>query len=141
MAFAMDAGSGFDLYVAPSSGSGRRPVEPERVTTLNGDERSPSWTPDGRLVFAHRAADGVQWDLWAVEPAGNAWGAPIRLTDTADHEMQPRVSPDGLRVAFVSDRDSDEGDLDIWVMRLPEKGVVPALNPRPVDMRPRPPVW
>jgi gamma-glutamyltranspeptidase len=138
IAFAMDVGSGFDVYVAPAGSSGRRPAEPEHVTTLTGDERWPSWTPDGRLVFAHRAADSVQWDLWVVEPAGNAWGAPLRLTDTADHEMQPRVSPDGLRIAYASDRDSDEGDLDIWVTPLPEKGVVPVVYPHPIDGRSRP---
>ena len=119
IAFAMNTGSGFDLHVAPAGGSSRRhAAEPVRVTTMNGDERWPSWTPDGRLVFAHRAADSVQWDLWIVEAEGSAWGEPVRLTDTSDNEMQPRASPDGLRVVFASDRDSDEGDLDIWVMRL-----------------------
>ena len=35
--------------------------------------------------------------------------------------MQPRVSPDGRRLAFASNRGNDEGDVDIWLMRLFDK--------------------
>ena len=35
--------------------------------------------------------------------------------------MPPRVSPDGRRVAFASNRGNDEGDFDIWLMRLFDK--------------------
>ena len=41
---------------------------PERVAVLEGDERWPSWTPEGRLVFANRASDTTQWDLFAIDP-------------------------------------------------------------------------
>jgi gamma-glutamyltranspeptidase / glutathione hydrolase len=119
LAFAADRGAGFDLYVAPVKGG-----PAVQVTTMAGDERWPSWTPDGRIVFAHRdreAAAGAgadsglaQWDLFAVTPGG----APVRLTSTASNEMQPRVSPDGRRVLFVSDRDSEDRDLDLWIMTL-----------------------
>ena len=115
IAFAMDTGDGFDIHMIDRSPKGPRHV-PLRVTNLAGDERGPAWTPDGRIVFAHRAATGTQWDLYIARLDG---GAPERLTDTDDNEMQPRVSPDGRRVAFASDRESDDGDLDIWVMRLP----------------------
>jgi gamma-glutamyltranspeptidase len=118
IAFAMDRGDGFDIYVARVKGG-----MPERVTTGAGDERGPSWTPDGRLVFTQRDADAEQWDLFVVsQRAEAAWDTPIRLTDTPDSEIQPRVSPDGTRLAFASDRDSDEGDVDLWVVRLPAKG-------------------
>src|SRR4051812_10979310 len=45
IAFAADTGNGFDLYVVSARGGAAR-----QVTTMPGDERSPSWTPDGRLV-------------------------------------------------------------------------------------------
>ena len=39
--------------------------------------------------------------------------------DTAgDDEQQGRISPDGTRVAYVSDRESDDGDRDLWVAEL-----------------------
>jgi len=117
VAFAADRGSGFDLYVV-----GARGGSPELVTSLEGDERWPSWTPDGRIVFAHRASDTTQWDLFLIDPnAAIDQRIPLRLTQTLDDEMQPRVSPDGRRVAFVSNRGNDDGDFDIWVMRLFDK--------------------
>ncbi len=114
IAFVGDRGKGFDLYVADSRGG-----IPERVLELEGDERTPSWTPDGRIVFAHRAADDVQWDLFVVNPAGSGSSRlPLRLTQSPDDELQPRVSPDGRRIAFSSNRNSEDGDFDIWLMRL-----------------------
>ena len=35
-----------------------------------------------------------------------------RITNTPANEIQPRVSPDGARVLFVSDRDSEDRDLE-----------------------------
>ena len=43
------------FYVVDAGGG-----EPRRVTSLPGDERWPSWLPDGRLVFANRdGASGI----------------------------------------------------------------------------------
>ena len=132
VAFAMDLGDGFDIYLSPVKGGAA-----ERITSLAGDERGPSWTPDGRIVFAggpaaaarrmSSAGDGrgpdSSWDLYLItQNDDGTWQAPKRLTESADDEVQPRVSPDGVRVAFASDRNNDEGDFDIWLMRLPAKG-------------------
>ena len=70
---------------------------------------------------AGRQADpSLQWDSFVVAPvAGSeAWQAPVRLTETTDNETSPRVSPDGRRVVFVSDRDSTD-DVDLWAMPVP----------------------
>ena len=114
LAFAGDAGDGFRIYVAAARGG-----EPEPLTAMPGDSRSPSWAADGRIVFAHREVDSPQWDIYAVDPdARGVERTPQRLTQSADSEIHPRVSPDGRRVVFASDRESDDGDFDIWVMRL-----------------------
>src|SRR5688572_27824209 len=52
IAFASSRGDGFDIVIA--SGKGGAPIA---VTTMPGDERWPSWTPDGRIVFAHRTGE------------------------------------------------------------------------------------
>jgi gamma-glutamyltranspeptidase/glutathione hydrolase len=113
VAFAADRGDGFDLYVVPITGG-----TPERVTFLPGDERWPAWTPDNRIVFAHRAVD--QWDLARVLPAIGTGivSRPEPLTDTPFDETEPRVSPDGARVLFVSNRDNDASETDLWTMPL-----------------------
>jgi gamma-glutamyltranspeptidase len=138
VAFARDTGNGFDVVVAVVR-TGRTTV----VTSVPGDERWPSWTPDGRLVFAHRAPPpsgrqgdpGQQWDLHLVAPVSgsDAWQSPLAITDTADSETWPRVSPDGARVVFVSERDAED-DVDLWWMPVPAASVT-----RPVPLGARPP--
>jgi gamma-glutamyltranspeptidase len=138
IAFAADRGEGFDLYVvhAPAAQPGQqmlsRPRQripsqprqqtlgvPERVAALEGDERWPSWTRDGWIVFAHRAADATQWDLFTIDPdAPIDQRTPLPLTQSPDDEVHPHVSPDGRRLAFASNRGNDEGDFDIWLMPL-----------------------
>ena len=122
LVFVADRGEGFDLYLTDLRGG-----MPERVLELDGDERTPSWTPDGRIVFAHRSADELQWDLFLVDPSGPAADRiPLRLTQSPDDELQPRVSPDGRRMAFTSNRNSEDGDFDIWMMRLFDRKAPPS---------------
>jgi gamma-glutamyltranspeptidase len=140
IAFAADRGTGFDIFVA-----GVRDGTVTPVTASPADERWPSWTPDGRLVFAaraprgdrHGADPGAQWDLFIARPvAGSpAWQAPVALTETADNETYPRVSPTGALVAFISNRSADD-DVDLWVMPLPTASeAFVALGARPATPR------
>ena len=108
---AADTGGAFDLYVAPASGGAAR-----KMTSLDGDERWPSWTRDGRLVFSHRPAGG-RWQVYAV--AADGTGTPAKLTRDAASEWQAQVSPDGRRLVFMSDRDLEAGDeADVFVREL-----------------------
>jgi gamma-glutamyltranspeptidase len=145
LAYAADRGDGFDIYVVDLK-NGAAAGAPVAATTQPGDERWPSWTADGRLVFAHRDArpagrgadPSLQWDLFVVRPVegSEAWQAPQPLTETADSETYPRVSPDGTKVVFVSERDSED-DLDLWWMPLPAATVA---RPTPLGSRPAKPV-
>ena len=136
IAFATSRDDGFDIHVAALKG-GPATV----VTSMPGDERWPSWTPDGRLVFAHRDDEptgrstdpGLRWDLFIVSPvAGSStWQSPLPLTQTTDSETYPRVSPDGRRVVFVSDRDSID-DVDVFAMPIPDAKVA---KPVPLGAR------
>ena len=111
IAFAADSGTGFDIYVATVKGHDTR-----QITRLEGDERWPSWTSDGLLVFSYR--NGPRSRLYIVNPAANEQPRPL-FTDASDHdEREARVSPDGKRIAYVSDRDAEDGDYDLWVADL-----------------------
>ncbi len=111
IAFAADRAGAYDLYVVPASGGVAR-----RVTALDGDERWPSWTQDGRLVFSHRTLpDGWQLHVTAIDGTG----AVETLTPDAAAEWQAQVSPDGRRLVFMSDRDRESDDAaDVFVRDL-----------------------
>jgi len=96
LVIAADGGQGFNLVVVSANGTDAR-----RLTTLHGDERWPSWAPGGQIVFSHRESN--RWRLYTVPSQG---GDPKPLFgDTADDdESQARVSPDGNRIAYISDR-------------------------------------
>ena len=67
----------------------------------------PQVSPDGRsLLFVHRG------DIWHVSVRG---GQARRLTFHPATESQPRFSPDGQSIAFVSDR---TGSRQVFIMGL-----------------------
>jgi gamma-glutamyltranspeptidase/glutathione hydrolase len=110
IAFSADTHGQFDVWIAPAAGG-----TATRVTALAGDERWPSWTHDGRLVFSHRDPKGA-WQLFVTSADGT--GTPTRLTPDDAAEWQGQVSPDGKRIAFISDREADNGDGHVWVREL-----------------------
>ena len=113
VAFSVDAGEGFDLFVSDADGKNVR-----RLTGTRGDDRWPSWTRDGRIVFSRRLSPFDPWRLHAVADRGGD-ASPLFTDAPADLEREPRVSPDGKRVAYISDRESDDGDVDLWVAEVP----------------------
>ncbi len=86
------------------------PLEPARwarFTTTEGTWISVDVSPDGQtLVF------DLLGDLYTLPIAG---GTATRITGGIAHDMQPRFSPDGRRVVFVSDRSGDE---NVWLLEL-----------------------
>jgi Tol biopolymer transport system component len=64
-------------------------------------------SPDGRWIAFDHVGD--------IYPMTIAGGTPTRIADGLAYEQQPRFSPDGKRIAFVSDRGG--GD-NIWVMNV-----------------------
>ena len=85
LAYAADRGEGFDIFVVAIK-NGVAAGSPVAATTMAGDERWPSWTADGRLVFAHRDArpagasgdPSLQYDIYLSTPVSgsDAWQAP-----------------------------------------------------------------
>jgi dipeptidyl aminopeptidase/acylaminoacyl peptidase len=59
-------------------------------------------------------SDKPRYNLWRVRWDGSDRGA---LTNTKDaDEYQPSFSPDGKRVAFLSDRGGEDAETQVWVM-------------------------
>ena len=83
------------------------------LTTSRGTWISVDITPDERtLVF------DLLGDLYTLPITG---GKATRITSGLSFDSQPRVSPDGKRVAFVSDR---SGSDNVWVMSLDRRDTV-----------------
>ena len=69
------------------------------LTSFDGVELFPSWSPDGSLVaFSHDAFGNL--DVFVMPSSG---GDAIRLTEDETDEIIPRWSPDGRYIAFASD--------------------------------------
>jgi Tol biopolymer transport system component len=76
-------------------------------TTTKGTWLSVDVSPDGQqLVF------DLLGDLYTLPATG---GKATRLTSGMGYDAQPRLSPDGKKVVFVSDRSGGE---NLWIMSL-----------------------
>ncbi len=80
-----------------------------------GEVFNPDWSPDGRHVV-YTAIVGGLMDLFIIDMES---GERRRLTSDAYADLQPVWSPDGTRIAFVTDRFStDLGTLQWGNYRL-----------------------
>jgi eukaryotic-like serine/threonine-protein kinase len=101
-----------------------------QLTDQAGRELAPRLSPAGQtLLYASPAAGN--WDLW-VRPLNGGAAINLTKTSTAD-EVQPAYSPDGLQIAFRSEREG--GGLFVMpaqggpVRRLVDGGYYPAWSP------------
>src|SRR4051812_18584487 len=98
------------------------PLRPERTirfTTDVGSWLSLDVSPDGQtIVFDHLG------DIYTIPIAG---GKAVPLTRGMAMDAQPRFSPDGKRVAFVSDRG---GAANLWILSLDKKDTVQLTRER-----------
>src|SRR5258706_6092720 len=86
------------------------PLVPERKIEFTTDEAtwlSLSLTPDGKTIVFE-----LLGDLYTLPIGG---GQATQLTSGMAFDSQPSVSPDGKRLAFISDRDGSE---NLWVANL-----------------------
>ena len=86
-----------DLWTSRLDGSDVR-----RLTTADGDEQNPVFSPNGELIAFSANYDG-NTDVYVIPSAG---GTPKRLTYHPDADIVQGFTPDGRHVLFTSGRSS-----------------------------------
>jgi hypothetical protein len=113
---------------APQSGLGEPVRNLRQLTNDPGIDAMPSWSPDGRRIVFHsrrspeKAGILPTRKIWIMNRDGtNA----VRLSEGAADEYHPVFSPDGAKIAFVSEAN---GSRDIWIMDADGKNPLPLTD-------------
>ncbi len=102
-----------DIWVMDADGG-----NPDNLTNHHAQDSSPDWSPDGTQIAFHsdRNKDwefDVQEKNWEVYMMNTDGANLINLTNHPAGDGRPAWSPDGLQIAFVSNRD---GNTEVYVM-------------------------
>lgn len=102
---------GRELWVGKVEDQG----ELEQLTFTRDEERWPSWHPDGMTVLheiRHRQKKSSDLFLFSLEWYDHSFA--LKLPDS--DEVHPSFSPDGTRMAFLSNKDDPSGErFDLFV--------------------------
>mgnify|MGYP003392788780 CR=1 FL=1 len=98
----------WDVNAPPGMTTRKVPIAVDEGSWMNVDV-----APDGRTI-----AFDLLGDIYTMPIDG---GTPTRIAEGLAYEHQPRFSPDGKRIAFVSDR---AGGDNIWLMNRDGTGKV-----------------
>ena len=81
------------------------------LTSYEGDEREPSFSPDGnRVAFSWNGEKGDNRDIYAMQIGGQT---PLRLTQDPAEDDYPAWSHDSKQIAFLRRRDARRWDIQV----------------------------
>ena len=100
-----------NLWLVPADGS-----EARQLTTHDGSDSSPAWSPDGRFIaFVSRRGDDEQNQVYVIPVGG---GEARRVTSVPTGASAPQWFPDSKQVAFISRVYEDAADWEEMAERL-----------------------
>ena len=127
IAFQTDRDGNSEIYAMGCDGS-----DQVNLTNNSAEDREPSWSSDGQIVFSSNRNSGGGFDVYLLTL--NPWKI-TRLTTNSANDVDPALSPDGSKVAYVSYRDSD-GDAEIYVLTVADRSLVQITNNTASDADP-----
>ena len=93
-----------NLWAYPVDGG-----EPMQLTTHDGEEWRPMWSPQGDRVVFYTTWDDAMTEVYTADVTT---GELTRITDLPVEDFHPAWSPDGQWIAFNSDRVNKSG---LWL--------------------------
>ena len=91
-------------------------LQPVPLTSLPGNERYPSFSPDGNEVaFAWSGKNQENSDIWVKQIDTET---RRNLTDNPANDTAPAWSPDGLQIAFVRNLGGEQSEIRL----IPSRG-------------------
>lgn len=111
-----------DLWIVPRDGG-----EASRLTTGEGVETTPLFSPDGRTIAFTGEYDG-NMDVYTIPAIG---GIPKRVTYHPGADVLQGWTPDGKELMFLSQRNSYSGRF-ARLFRIPVDGTFPTEIPLPM---------
>jgi Tol biopolymer transport system component len=131
-----------NIWVVRNDGTGVTPLS--RLTDLNAQIGFPVWSPDsGKIAFdSRRALDGSDAantnfvsNIWVMNADGSAASPLTKLTVANSGSAEPVWSPDGGKIAFISQRALDgsaaantNNVFNVWLMSADGSSPVPVTK-------------
>jgi CHAT domain-containing protein/Tol biopolymer transport system component len=103
-----------DIYLLDLT---RPEAKAQKLTGREAEDGAPVFAPDGRTLYFHQRLPG-QSARRIVAMSTDALGS-LRVIETGGDASSPVISPDGKRLAFVSNRDRNQGGSAVYLMDLP----------------------
>ncbi len=103
-----------DIYVINPDGSNLI-----QLTQTDSDEIHPEWINDSTIVYEKVSPDKKFVNIWT---AGTNGQETKSITTGFFNDIYPKPSPDGKRIAFISDRNNKKDN--IWIVNNSGKGLV-----------------
>jgi len=138
IAFSSNFDGNYDLYWIDASTGATQLSLPHRLTKTETpvQNHDPSWAPSGKDLVFSRTGNGISdtnsAELFRVEVATLRAG---RLTRTLAGcgDLSPVYAPNGLSIAFSSDRAGNE---DVYIFNLTTKTITAVTNNPARDFQP-----